>query len=52
MLTVLSLGIMVVLVLPVSEATRRLLTVYDNAICVIFLLDFFGNLSRAPTKRE
>jgi voltage-gated potassium channel len=40
------------LVLPVSEATRRLLTVYDNAICVIFLLDFFGNLSRAPTKRE
>ena len=52
MLTVLSLGIMVVLVLPVSEATRRLLTVYDNAICMIFLLDFFGNLSRAPTKRE
>jgi voltage-gated potassium channel len=52
MLTVLSLGIMVVLVLPVSEATRRLLTVYDNAICVIFLLDFFGNLSRAPTKRD
>jgi len=52
MLTVLSLGIMVVLVLPVSEATRRLLTVYDNAICVIFLLDFFGNLSRAATKRE
>jgi len=52
MLTVLSLGIMVVLVLPVSEATRRLLTVYDNAICVIFLLDFFGNLSRAPTKWE
>lgn len=51
-LTLLSLGIMVVLVLPVSDATRRLLTVYDNAICVVFLIDFFGNLSRAPTKRE
>lgn len=51
-LTLLSLGIMVVLVLPVSEATRQLLTVYDNAICFIFLVDFFGNLFAAPTKRE
>ena len=51
-LTLLSLGIMVVLVLPVSEATRQLLTVYDNAICVVFLVDFFGNLFGAPTKRE
>jgi voltage-gated potassium channel len=51
-LTVLSLGIMVVLVLPVSQATRQLLTVYDNAICVVFLVDFFGNLFGAPTKRE
>jgi voltage-gated potassium channel len=51
-LTVLSLGIMVVLVLPVSDATAHLLTVYDNLICVIFLIDFFGNLSRAATKRE
>ena len=51
-LTVLSLAIMVVLVLPVSDATTQLLTIYDNAICVVFLIDFFGNLSRAPTKRE
>jgi len=51
-LTVLSLGIMVVLVLPISDATRQLLTIYDNTICVIFLIDFVGNLSRAPTKRE
>jgi voltage-gated potassium channel len=51
-LTLLSLGIMVVLVLPVSDATRQLLTVYDNAICVVFMIDFFGNLSRASTKRE
>ena len=51
-LTVLSLAIMVVLVLPVSDATRELLIVYDNAICVVFLVDFFGNLFRAPTKRD
>ena len=51
-LTALSLGIMVVLVLPVSDATEHLLLVYDNAICVVFLIDFFGNLSRAPTKSE
>ena len=52
MLTALSLGIMVVLVLPVSDATEHLLIVYDNAICVVFLIDFFSNLFRAPTKRE
>jgi voltage-gated potassium channel len=51
-LTALSLGIMVVLVLPVSDATEHLLLVYDNAICVVFLIDFFTNLSRAPTKGE
>jgi len=51
-LTVLSLGIMVVLVLPMSDATEHLLIVYDNAICVVFLIDFFSNLVRAPTKRE
>ena len=51
-LTALSLGIMVVLVLPVSDATEDLLLVYDNAICVVFLIDFFGNLSRARTKSE
>lgn len=51
-LTVLSLGIMAVLLLPISDATRQLLTVYDNTICVVFLLDFFGNLARASTKRE
>jgi voltage-gated potassium channel len=52
LLTVLSLGIMVVLLLPLSDATIQLLTVYDNVICVVFLLDFFLNLTRASTKRE
>jgi voltage-gated potassium channel len=38
-------------VLPLSEATIQLLQVYDNLICVVFLLDFFSNLKRSPTKR-
>jgi hypothetical protein len=42
-LTVLSLIVMVLL-LPFSQATIQLLTVYDNLICVLFLIDFFLNL--------
>jgi hypothetical protein len=38
-LTVLSLAVMVVLLLPISDATYQLLSVYDNLICVIFLID-------------
>ena len=52
MLTVLSLGIMVVLLLPLSDATIQLLTVYDNAICVVFLIDFTRRLRRASPKRS
>ncbi len=51
-LTVLSLAIMVVMLLPISEATLKLLTVYDNLICVIFLLDFFLNLRGATKKSD
>jgi voltage-gated potassium channel len=51
-LTVLSLAIMVVLLLPVSEATMKLLSVYDNLICVIFLIDFFLNLRGAAKKSD
>lgn len=51
-LTVLSLGVMVVLLLPISEATRSLLTFYDNLICIIFLVDFFLNLRGAAKKSE
>ncbi len=43
-LTVLSLAVMVVLLLPLSDETIKLLSVYDNLICVIFLIDFFYNL--------
>jgi voltage-gated potassium channel len=51
-LTVLSLAIMVVLLLPLDDATIHLLTVYDNLICVIFLIDFALHLRGAPKKSD
>ena len=51
-LTILSLAMMVVMLLPISDATLKLLSVYDNLICVIFLIDFYLNLSRAPKKSD
>lgn len=51
-LTVLSLAIMVVMLLPISGATFKLLAVYDNLICVIFLIDFFLNLRGAARKSD
>jgi voltage-gated potassium channel len=51
-LTVLSLGIMVFMLLPLSEETLKLLTIYDNLICFIFLIDFFANLKAAPKKSD
>ncbi len=42
-LTVLSLAVMVVMLLPISDATLKLLSYYDNLICVIFLIDFYLN---------
>jgi voltage-gated potassium channel len=53
LLTVLSLGIMVVMLLPfISDETIKLLTVYDNLICVIFLIDFYLNISAADKKSD
>ena len=43
---------MVVLLLPISEATMHLLSVYDNLICAIFLIDFFLNLRGASKKSD
>jgi voltage-gated potassium channel len=51
-LTVLSLVIMVLLLLPLSDATLQLLTVYDNVVCLIFLIDFGLHLRWATSKRE
>jgi len=51
-LTVLSLAVMVVMLLPISDATLQLLSVYDNLICVIFLIDFALNLRGASKKSD
>ena len=51
-LTVFSLLIMALLLLPLNEATISALTAFDNFICVIFLADFGINLARSHPKRE
>jgi voltage-gated potassium channel len=51
-LTVLSLAIMVAMLLPVSETTLHLLRVYDNLICVFFLIDFFLTLRSTSDKSD
>jgi len=50
-LTVLSLVIMVLLLLPLNTATLDVLRVYDNLICVVFLVDFAVNLAASNPKR-
>jgi voltage-gated potassium channel len=50
-LTLFSLAIMGVLLLPLDDDTRQLLTLYDNIICLIFLGDFAMNLAGARPKR-
>ena len=51
-LTLFSLVIMVLLLLPLNEETARLVVFYDAAICLIFLGDFLWNLARAPVRRD
>jgi voltage-gated potassium channel len=51
-LTILSLVIMVLLILPVSEEEKQLLTVYDNLICIVFLMDFGLNISQSRPRRD
>jgi voltage-gated potassium channel len=51
-LTVFALLIMVALLLPLTPATRTLLTFYDNLICVIFLFDFALNLRQSHPRRD
>lgn len=51
-LTLISLVIMVVMLLPLNDATIGLLQVYDNLICAIFLIDFLINLRAAPKKSD
>jgi hypothetical protein len=43
---------MVVLLLPLSPATITLLSIYDNLICVIFLIDFTLNIRASSPKSD
>jgi voltage-gated potassium channel len=43
---------MLVMLLPLSGETIKLLSVYDNLICVIFLIDFSFNLINSPKKSD
>jgi voltage-gated potassium channel len=52
-LTIVSLLVMVLVLLPwIDEETRALLTVYDNVICVLFLIDFGINLAGTRPRRD
>ncbi len=50
-LTIFSLVIMVLLLLPITDAERDLLTLYDNVVCIIFLVDFGVNLAGSRPRR-
>jgi voltage-gated potassium channel len=50
-LTVVSLAVMVLLILPLDPETLQLLRVYDNLICVVFLADFLGNMAMSKPTR-
>jgi voltage-gated potassium channel len=51
-LTILSLAVMALSLLPLPEEELRLLQFYDNLICIIFLFDFFLNLRAAGKKSD
>ena len=49
--TIFSLAVMVLLLLPLDAETHELLWFYDNAACVIFLIDFAYNITGARPRR-
>ena len=51
-LTIFSLAIMALLLLPLGEATLSALSVFDNLICVVFLFDFVINLRGSHPRSE
>lgn len=52
-LTIISLVVMVVMLIPgLDDETVKVLSFYDNLICVIFLIDFFNNLRNSPKKSD
>lgn len=51
-MTLLSLVVMVLLLLPLSEPVHVALAFYDSVICVVFLVDFTYNLLGSHPRRE
>ena len=51
-LTIYSLALMVLLILPLDEETHHLVNLYDNVICLIFLIDFGVNLAGSRPRRD
>jgi voltage-gated potassium channel len=51
-LTVMSLVVMVVMLLPVDDSTLGMLQFYDNLICVIFLIDFALRITRSRPRSQ
>ena len=51
-LTILSLAIMALLLLPLPTQVLEVLWVYDNVICIVFLGDFALNMARTKPRRD
>jgi voltage-gated potassium channel len=51
-LTIFSLALMVVQLLPLDPETRSLVLVYDNVCCFVFLADFAYNIRGSRPRRE
>ena len=51
-LTVLSLAVMVLVLLPFSQPVHDVLVFYDNLICFVFLADFLYNLTGSRPRSE
>src|SRR5262245_6058115 len=51
-LTVMSLVVMVVMMLPVDDSTLGMLQFYDNLMCLIFLIDFTLRISRSHPRSQ
>ncbi len=51
-LTIISLLVVIILVLPISDVSRQYLLGVDTLLCFVFLADFFGSLYNAPDRRS
>ena len=51
-LTVMSLIVMALVILPLSPATHETLLWFDNAICFVFLADFLYNITGSKPRSE